>query len=64
MLANADACWRMLTIKHMLHYLIHTCSWDELRRICVDLEATIERELSEGLETGFLFYNFFFSLVA
>jgi hypothetical protein len=53
MLTNADACWRTLTILHLLHYLIHTCSWDELRRICVDLEATIERELSEGLETGF-----------
>jgi tetratricopeptide (TPR) repeat protein len=36
----------------MLHYLIHTCSWTELRRACKDLDGTIKRELAEGLETG------------
>lgn len=36
----------------MLHYLIHTCSWSELRRVCLHLEATVERELAQGLETG------------
>ena len=38
----------------MLHYLIHTCSWAQLRQVCRQLEATVERELAEGLETGVL----------
>ena len=36
----------------MLHYLIHTCSWEKLRETCRELPATIERELAEGSETG------------
>jgi hypothetical protein len=41
----------------MLHYLIHTCSWSQLRTVCErDLQSTISRELAQGLETGLVRY--------